>query len=200
MLLNARNILLVVILLCGHLVSCTDVSVREDNIKALKKGRVAAIVSGCTSSYNNSALFFEYKHERKCVSTWSNSYGETFYINGNTDIAFVNPGAYEFVGYETPKAFSYVKYPDTMSIFNKLNLKGGEIAYIGHLNVNLTKTKHVTTAMSFVKNKSLAQEYLKSIDPSLLNKMKYVPMSLTKSAQQSKALLSYLDKKKRGKQ
>jgi hypothetical protein len=179
---------------CNYLTSCTHVDTKGDNIEALKQKKVAAVISGCTSDHNAEILFFD-RAKGKCTATWEGSDGRIFHINGYMDIAFVEPGAYEFVQYNKGKNFSYEKYPEAIAIFNKLILKGGEVAYIGHLNVDVTKTRHALKAMSVVEKTSLAKKYLEETYPELTNKMHYTPITFTPAAEESKKFLSNLDKK-----
>jgi hypothetical protein len=186
---------LLLTIFCSHLTSCTHVDAKEDNIEALKQKKVAAVISGCTSNHNAEVLFFNPRAKGKCTTTWEGTDGRIFHINGYMDIAFVEPGAYEFVQYNKGKSFSYEKYTDSISIFNKLILKGGEVAYIGHLNVDVTKTRHALKAMSVVEKASLAKKYLEEAYPELTSKMQYSPITFTPAAEESKKFLSYLDKK-----
>ena len=146
---------------------------------------MAAIVSGCTYDYQ-SKFITTVDSRQECIATWKNiDNGDVFYIKGYNNIRFVKPGIYEFVAYKSkpPQKSSYTKRPNALSIFSKLTIKAGEVLYIGNLNVNSKKSIHVIESMSFSYNQDVTKEYLNSIYPELIDRMKVYPITLSSEAE-----------------
>ena len=165
-----------VILIAVNFVSCSH---NTKKVEAVNNKALAVVVSGCIAKNKNS------KKPISCTATWKNSAEESFSVYGNMDAVFVKPGCYEFVRYEFIRSL-YQKFPDAISIFNKLEVHAGDVLYIGQLNADFTQTRQVLSALSFSEDSELAKTYLSKKYPSLTNKMKYVKIEFSPIAQSVK--------------
>ncbi len=165
--------------------SCAHSNDKNSNILSIENESMAAIVSGCTYDYQTKFIT-TVDSRQECIATWKNiDNGDVFYIKGYNNIRFVKPGIYEFISYKSkpPQKSSYTKRPNALSIFSKVNINAGEVLYIGNLNVNSKKSVHVLESMSFSYNQDIAKEYLNSLYPELVDRMKIYPITLSSEAE-----------------
>lgn len=178
--------------------SCSHIHNKNDNISSVENKTKAAVISGCSYDYL-SKFIVTADSKQPCITTWKNiETGDQFSTSGYDSINFIAPGIYEFIGYKSKltNRSSYTKRPKALSVFSKLNIKGGDVVYIGHLNVNSKKTVSVLDSMSFYQNKEEAIKYLQSVYPTLVNKINYTPITFSKEAQMVKDVMNKIDGEK----
>lgn len=179
-----------VILATFMLTSCVNTKALN-NLQQLQSGTVAGVVSGCTYIYEIDS-WFEKEAIRKCLSTWQDEKGDRFSIDGHSGISFIKPGTYEFVALDAqaPLYSTYKKHNGAISVFKKLSVKGGEVIYIGHLNVDARNTKQLLKSMTFSDKSELANTYLQKQYPTLVDKMQVSLVTFSTEAEMVKKLLS----------
>ena len=171
------------ILILFFIASCAKTN-NNGSVANLENHAMAAVISGCTYTYEGHFIV-PIDTKRSCTTTWENINGNKININGPTNLVFVEPGTYEFVGYhsDTSPRSSYTKYPNTLSIFNKFSIKSGEVIYIGHFNVDSRKTKFALQSMFFSQKETLVEDYLNKFYPTLINRMKSLPITFSQEAE-----------------
>lgn len=160
------------------------------DMQAFENGKKAVVVGGCSFQYTT--RLFETDKKSGCEATWENNQGDRFSINKEIDIAFVNPGTYEFVGYKSntsPRA-SYRKYPGSISVFSKISIQSGEVIYLGNLDIDSRHTRHLLKAITLSQDLDQARIYMKAHYPTLADKMRPALITFSKKAEEVKKVFN----------
>lgn len=155
-------------------------------MQAFENGEKAVMVGGCSFQYTT--RLFETDKKSSCEASWENSQGETFSIGKEIDIAFVNPGTYEFVGFKSKNAplVIYRKYPGSISVFSKISIQSGEVIYLGNLDIDSRHTRDLLKSITLSQELDQARIYMKAHYPTLADKMKLAPITFSKNAEEVK--------------
>lgn len=181
----SRFIVILIMLLAGlSLSSCTC----NTTVSDLKNDGVGVIVTGCTTYISKN------KRPRSCTVIWERENGEQFIIKDNTEVKFIQPGTYRLVKYNYNDPYGHVKkyqkFPDSISLFTDINIKSGEVLYIGNLEADFKNNKKLINALNFIQKSKEVKFYLEKKYPEIASQMKIDIVQLTAKAQLFKILLN----------
>ncbi len=168
--------------------SCTHHYIKDSEIQGLKRKENAVIISGCRY-YHSTNSFFSTNGEKNCTAIWKNEKGEKIEFSGAIDIMFVKPGNYEFISYKSETG-KYKLYPGAVSVFKKVNVKAGQVKYIGTLKVDAQKSFAVYDSMKFIVETQKVKQILQESAKYLLSRLVVEPASFSERAQKFKKLFS----------
>jgi hypothetical protein len=177
----------------------------NDGLQKFKAGQAAAVIGGCNYQYKDNFLFSKINAAQACIMTWQGEGSSQLQLTGKMAMQFVPPGEYEFVAFRAKDTTSfnflaqgrlpikhskYNKLPGQISIFNKITLKPGDVAYIGNLNVDVRKTGNALQTMHFHQYVDAAQKYLHKKQPDLLESLQIYNVDFTHAAKSWKKILN----------